>query len=84
MYEDDINNFYNDFVADEVDLPISNTEVNHAIKRLKNDKSPGVDGVPAEFFKVISEMVVPFFMQLFNNMKIIIIRKVVLCVDKSD
>ena len=66
MHEDDINN--NDFVADELDLPISNSEVSQAIKRLKNDKSPGLDGVPAEFFKVISEMFVPFLVQLFNKM----------------
>ena len=56
------------FVADELDLPISNSEVNRAIKRLKNDKSPGVYGVPAEFFKVISKMFVPFVVQLFNKM----------------
>ena len=62
MHEDDINS--NDFVADEFDLPISNSEVSHASKWLKNDKSPGVDGVQAEFFKVISEMFVPFLVQL--------------------
>ena len=50
MHEDDINN--NDFIADELDSPISNSEVNRAIKRLKNDKSAGIDGVPAEFFKL--------------------------------
>ena len=50
MHEDNINN--DDFFADELDLPISNSEVSQAIKRLKNDKSPGVDGVPAEFFKL--------------------------------
>ena len=66
MHEDDINN--NDFIADELDSPIINSEVNHAIKRLKNHKSPGVDGVPAEFFKVISDMFVPFLVQLFNKM----------------
>ena len=48
------------YIADELDSPISNSEVIHAIKRLKNDKPPGVDGVPAEFFKVISDMFVPF------------------------
>ena len=66
MHEDDINN--NDFVPDELDLPIRNSEVSQAIKRLKNDKSPGLDGVPAEFFKVISEIFVPFLVQLFNKM----------------
>ena len=66
MHEDDI--YTNDFVADKLDLPISNSEVSQAIKRLKNDKSPRVNGFPAEFFKVISEMFVPFLLQLFNKM----------------
>lgn len=30
--------------------PITETEIRDAIKRLKNNKSPGVDGLPGEFF----------------------------------
>ena len=50
MPEDD--DIINDSVDEELHAPITSTEVSYAIKRLKNDKSPGVDGVPAEFFKV--------------------------------
>lgn len=58
----------NNFVAEELDSPINNSGVNHAIKRLKNYKSPGVDGVPAEIFKVIFDMFIPILVQLFNKM----------------
>ena len=51
MPEDD--DILNDSVDEELDAPITSTEVSYAIKKLKTDKSPGVDGVPAEFFKVI-------------------------------
>ena len=28
------------------------SEIKEAIKRMKNEKSPGIDGLPIEFFKI--------------------------------
>lgn len=50
---------------DLLDLPITRTEVFSAIKNLKNDKSPGNDGIPAELFKVVSDKFVPYLEVLY-------------------
>ena len=55
----------NDISDEELGAPISNSEVYLAIKRLKNDKYPGQDGIPAKFFKVASEIFVPYLTLLF-------------------
>ena len=34
-----------------LDRPISKEEIDIALKQLKNNKSPGIDGYSAEFFK---------------------------------
>ena len=53
---------------DLLDSPITSAEVFIAIKELKNGKSAGADGVPAELFKVISDKFVPILVPLFNKM----------------
>ena len=52
---------------DLLDSPITSAEVFIAIKELKNGKSAGADGVPAELFKVISDKFVPILVPLFNK-----------------
>ena len=42
---------YNSRQDDEQPLPILKSEVIHAIKSLKNGKSPGIDNVPGELLK---------------------------------
>lgn len=32
-------------------VPITNEEINQVVRNLPNDKAPGIDGYPAEFFK---------------------------------
>lgn len=41
----------------ELIRPITEQDIEHAVKELPNDKAPGVDGVPAEFFKVYLKLV---------------------------
>ena len=53
---------------DLLDSPITSAEIFIAIKELKNGKSAGADGVPAELFKVISDKFVPTLVPLFNKM----------------
>ena len=59
-----------------VDLPftdellsgeITEREVKEALKCLRNGKATGLDGVPAEFYKLSGDFLVPYLLILFNN-----------------
>ena len=39
-------------ISEEIDEPLTYNEVAKAVNKLKNQKSPGPDGYPAEFYKV--------------------------------
>uniref|UniRef100_A0A669EC77 Reverse transcriptase domain-containing protein n=1 Tax=Oreochromis niloticus TaxID=8128 RepID=A0A669EC77_ORENI len=47
------------------DQPISLEEVKNAIGLLKNNKSPGTDGLTAELYKTFSEELSPFLLEVF-------------------
>ena len=50
--------FYNNVTSlsenqsQELEGPLKITELSYALKAMKNGKTPGIDGFPAEFFKV--------------------------------
>ena len=46
--------------------PITQTEIRDAIKRLKSNKSPGVDGLPGEFYKCFINEFVPIITKVFR------------------
>lgn len=48
------------------DSPISIDEVKDSILQLKN-KSPGSDGITAEFYKLYSELLSPFLLQVYTE-----------------
>lgn len=52
--------------ADELVAPIRESEIQDVIKSLKNNKSPGTDGLPGEFYKAFMEELVPKLCQVFN------------------
>lgn len=60
----DINSISNDEKT-VCDSPITISEVKEAILHLKSNKSPGSDGITAEFYKLYSELVSPFLLQVF-------------------
>ena len=41
-------------------IPISLKELNEALKNMKNNKTPGCDGLPVEFYKLFWEKIVSF------------------------
>ena len=68
--EDDI---LGDIVGDaegDMDLinePVTKDEVTRALISLKNGKAPGPDGIIGEMFKNASDVVLDFFVKLFNE-----------------
>jgi len=45
---------------------ITDSEIQSAIKRLKNNKSPGSDGFPSEWYKVLNKILTPLLLSTFN------------------
>lgn len=47
------------------DKPISPLEIQQSINQLKNNKSPGSDGLTAEFYKSFIDELTPFLLKVF-------------------
>ncbi len=59
-----VNNVENDdILGDE----ISDDEILNAVKKLKNGKSPGADGIPTEATKETCSILLPFYTRLLNE-----------------
>lgn len=52
---------------DACDFPLSLTEVKNCINGLKDNNSPGTDGLSSEFYKLFSLELAPFLLQVFNE-----------------
>ena len=52
---------------DASDYNISNVEVLKAIDTLKNNKSPGCDGITSEFYKMFDKELSPFLLNVFSE-----------------
>ena len=57
----------NSELQEYVNEPLSLTELDLALKELKANKTPGVDGLPPEFYKVFWLKLKHFFLDLFNE-----------------
>lgn len=53
--------------ADGLDQPISLDEVKLALKSCAKNKSPGLDGLPYEFYIKVQDLVAPVMTKIFNN-----------------
>ena len=64
-----LNNVRKIDVADKdyCDTPLTLAEVADSVARLKNNKSPGTDGLTAELYKAFSEHLAPFLLQVFTE-----------------
>jgi len=47
--------------------PVTINEVFEAIKRAPKNKTPGLDGIPADFFKTFSDLLGPLLVDIFNS-----------------
>ena len=48
-------------------IPISKNELKEAIDQMENDKSPGIDGIPIEFYKIFYDQIEKDLLQIYNN-----------------
>uniref|UniRef100_A0A3B1K1Q0 Reverse transcriptase domain-containing protein n=1 Tax=Astyanax mexicanus TaxID=7994 RepID=A0A3B1K1Q0_ASTMX len=53
-------------INDKLILPITQEEIDRAIARLNNNKSPGTDGYPPEWYKATKEHLLPVLESCFN------------------
>ena len=56
--------------AKTINRPITMSEVEAEIKSLPHKKSPGPDGITAEFYQTHKEKLVPWFLKLLQISKI--------------
>ena len=47
--------------------PINKNELKEAIDQMENDKSPGIDGIPIEFYKTFYDKIEKDLLQIYNN-----------------
>jgi hypothetical protein len=51
---------------ESLDQAITSEEILKCIHSLKRNKSPGLDGIPGEFFIDCSDLILPYLVQVFN------------------
>lgn len=56
----------NDVQRDDLSAPLTSEELRTAIFSLSNGKSPGPDGLPAEFYKAYSIILIPELLRMFE------------------
>ena len=51
---------------DEINMPISENEIQRAVKELKRNKSPGFDQILNEHIRITLDCMLPTYVKLFN------------------
>lgn len=54
-------------IAQELNTPLTLTEVKNALKQMKAGKSPGPDGLTAGYYKTYANLLTPHFLKAFNS-----------------
>ena len=80
----------NEFEKEQCEGPVTETEVKKVLKNMTNNKSPGNDGFPAEFFKVfwvdLGFFLLRSYRQAFNTGSLSVTQRrgVITCIPKGD
>jgi hypothetical protein len=53
--------------APNLTAPISSLEIKSALLATKKNKSPGIDGIPYEFYLTFWDVIAPHFLDMFNH-----------------
>ena len=76
--------------ADALEGHLTLEEISNALKSMKNQKTPGIDGFPAEFFKVFWEKLKYFVLRSLNHpyisgqMSLTLRQCIISCLPKGD
>lgn len=57
----------NDADRDRRDAPLTLQEIINSVNSLRQDKSPGVDGITSEFYRAFEEQLTPFLWKVFTE-----------------
>ena len=55
------------FESEALNRPITITELSSIVKNMKNNKTPGIDGFPADFFKVFWKDLKTYVVRALNE-----------------
>ena len=70
--------------ADALEGHLTLEEISNALKSMKNQKTPGIDGFPAEFFKVFWGKIKYFVLRSLNQMSLTPRQCIISCLPKGD
>ena len=67
-HQSSLNPEYPSIIHPELDAEITKKELRQAVFHQKNNKSPGLDDIKSEIFKISFDLISPFLLKLYNRL----------------